>query len=74
VSFRWKSTGRPDIGFLAEDVADVVPEVVHAEAESGEVRGMEYGRITALLVEALKEQEARIRELEAQIAQLDRDR
>jgi hypothetical protein len=54
--FRWKPEygGTEDIGFLAEEVARVVPEVVSYEPD-GQVAGMDYSRLTALLVEALKQ-------------------
>jgi hypothetical protein len=54
--FRWKPEygGTEDIGFLAEEVARVVPEVVSYEPD-GQVGGMDYARLTALLVEALKQ-------------------
>jgi hypothetical protein len=57
VNFRWKPEygGTEDIGFLAEEVARVVPEVVAYEPD-GQVVGMDYSRLTALLVEALKQQ------------------
>jgi hypothetical protein len=57
VNFRWKPEygGTEDIGFLAEEVARVVPEVVDRDERTGETLGMDYGRLTALLVEALKQ-------------------
>jgi hypothetical protein len=56
VNFRWKPEygGTEDIGFVAEEVARVVPEVVSYEPD-GQVGAMDYGRLTALLVEALKQ-------------------
>jgi hypothetical protein len=57
VNFRWKPEygGREDIGFVMEEVDRVVPEVVHRDERTGELLGMEYSRLTALLVEALKQ-------------------
>lgn len=74
VRFRWRSSSRADMGFIAEEVAEVIPEVVHFDAEGERALGLEYGRLTALLVEAVKEQEARIRELEARVEELGRRR
>jgi hypothetical protein len=56
VNFRWKPEygGTEDIGFLAEEVARVVPEVVAYDPD-GQVGAMDYARLTALLVEALKQ-------------------
>jgi hypothetical protein len=69
--FRWKPEygGTEDIGFLAEEVARVVPEVVSYEPD-GQVAGMDYSRLTALLVEALKQQQREIAELRSLVEQL----
>jgi hypothetical protein len=72
VQYRWKLPygGTRDIGFIMEDVAEVVPEVVDRDPKTGEYLGMEYSRLTALLVEALKEEHRRNEELRAELAQL----
>jgi len=69
--FRWKPEygGTEDVGFLAEEVARVVPEVVSYEPD-GQVAGMDYSRLTALLVEALKQQQREIAELRSLVEQL----
>ncbi|MBP8303722.1 MAG: tail fiber domain-containing protein [Phycisphaerae bacterium] len=64
VTFDWKDGGRHDMGLIAEEVGKVVPEVVNYEANGGDASSMDYSRLVALLVEALKEQDARIAELE----------
>jgi hypothetical protein len=48
VSYVWASTGAQDIGFIAQEVQDVVPEFVHTSDDG--VLSMDYGKITALLV------------------------
>ncbi len=57
VNFRWKPEygGREDMGFILEEVDRVVPEVVDRDERTGELLGMDYSRLTALLVEALKQ-------------------
>ncbi|MBX9736147.1 MAG: tail fiber domain-containing protein [Phycisphaerales bacterium] len=64
VTFDWNAEfakerpGREhDIGFVAEDVAKVFPEVVFYDAE-GKVTGMDYSRLTAVAVAAIKQQQA----------------
>jgi hypothetical protein len=60
VRYRWKESGAPDIGFIAEEVGGVVPEVV-AYADNGvDATGVDYARLVALLVEAVKAQQAQI--------------
>jgi hypothetical protein len=66
VSYDWKVSGKKDIGFIAEEVEKVLPEIVDKTSE-GEVEGMNYGRLTALLVEVVKSQQAQIDELKQQI-------
>ena len=55
-----------DIGLLAQDVEQVVPEVVHDGP--GGYKHIRYAQLTALLVEAVKEQQALIGELRTRIA------
>ena len=68
VEFTWKSTKAHSIGFIAEEAGKVVPELVTYEEIGTDAIGMDYGKVTALLVEALKTQEKRIAELEAKLA------
>jgi len=57
------------IGFLAEEVKEVVPEVV-SDANDG-LMGVSYAKISALLVEAVKELKAGNEELRDRIEQLE---
>jgi hypothetical protein len=69
VSFDWKEQGTHDIGMIAEEVGRVIPEVVDYEANGTDARALAYDRLVAVLVEALKEQDARIAELEQAVAE-----
>jgi hypothetical protein len=55
------------IGLIAEEVHAVVPNVVYRD-EDGEIAGVQYARLVAVLIEGMKTQEARIQALEATIA------
>jgi hypothetical protein len=68
VMFDWKpeNGGTHDIGFVAEEVGRVVPELVSYEADGVNAKGMNYDRVTALLVEAVKEQHGTIETLKAE--------
>jgi hypothetical protein len=57
------------IGFLAEEVKEVVPEIV-GENDYG-LTGVDYSRISALLVEAVKELKVENEELRKRIEQLE---
>jgi hypothetical protein len=70
VSYERKDDGRREIGVVAEEVDKIVPEVVSRDPQTHEVQGVDYSRLTALLIEAVKAQEAEIRQLKAQIKQL----
>lgn len=55
--------GKSDIGFIAQEVVEVVPDLVYSD-ENGYL-SVAYGNITALLVEAVKELSARVEQLES---------
>jgi len=61
VSYELKANGQHEVGVIAEEVGAVVPELVTYEANGKDARGVDYSRLTALLIEATKEQQALIR-------------
>jgi len=69
VTFRWKSNGQTDIGFVAEEVNEVEP-LLNNFNEKGEIEGVKYAQITTVLVNAVKEQQKQIEEQRAQIEAL----
>jgi len=71
VSYDMKSSGRHEIGFIAQEVAKVVPEICALDS-NGVGRGIDYGRLTSLLAGAVKTQQNQIAELKAAIAKLDK--
>jgi hypothetical protein len=50
---------------IAEEVGAVVPEVVSYEENGKDARGVDYSRLTALLIEATKQQQREIRQEQA---------
>ena len=72
VSFNWTEErgGGHDIGMIAEEVGKVFPEVVQYEADGKNAEGMDYGKLTTVLVEAVKEQQKQINALKAEIEEL----
>jgi hypothetical protein len=61
-------------GFVAEEMAEIEPRLVHwFKEEDGELRadGVQYDRITALLVKAMQEQKKIIDELSAKVSALE---
>jgi len=62
--------GEPQIGFIAQEVASVVPEVVVAPKNAEDVYTVKESSLLPILVEALKEQQKEIAELRAEVAAL----
>ena len=62
VNFTWKKdaakegTAPTEIGFIAQDVEKVAPELVQTDATSG-MKSVDYARVAPLLVNALQEQQ-----------------
>lgn len=69
VSFSWKSDGKADIGFVAEEVASIEP-LLATRNEKGEVEGVKYDRITTALVNGMNEQQTQIDQQAKTIARL----
>jgi ABC-type Fe3+-citrate transport system substrate-binding protein len=67
ISFAWKEGSRQDVGFAAEDVAKIEPRLTFNN-QKGEIEGVNYGQITTVLVNSIKEQQTQI---EAQQKRID---
>jgi len=74
VTFNYKKDGSKSTGLIAQDLEKVLPEAVYtSETIDNEINGEEseeflairYGNTVGLLVEAIKELEARVKELES---------
>lgn len=67
VYFDWDVAhgGHHDVGMIAEEVGAVLPEIVSYEANGGDARGMDYSKLTPLLVEAVNALRAEIAALRA---------
>ena len=52
VSYYNKITNGNEIGLIAQDVQEVIPDVVN---DSGDLLGIQYGNIVALLIEGIKD-------------------
>jgi hypothetical protein len=70
VEFDWNDksmfkAGKHDYGVIAQDVEKVLPELVK-ETHTGYL-GVDYDKIIGLLIEVVKEQEKRIKELENKV-------
>lgn len=76
VSYRWISDDAADIGLVAEEVALVDDRLVSLD-EKGQIEGVKYDRLAALLVRAMQEQQAQhaaeIGSLKSKLGQLQID-
>mgnify|MGYP001613961525 CR=1 FL=1 len=65
VYFNWKTDKDSvyrNVGFIAQEVEQVVPELVFVDPDTG-IRSMNYGNVTPLLVNAVQEQQLQINNL-----------
>jgi hypothetical protein len=72
VYFDWDAEhgGHHDVGMIAEEVGKVLPEIVNYEENGIDAHGMDYGKLTPLLVEAVKELHAEVKAKDQKIAEL----
>ena len=71
VTFTYKAEPeRHDVGFIAEEMVNVIPEVV-AKTTEGEPDAISYDRLTSVLCKAIQELNAKVEALEARIAALE---
>tara|TARA_Y100001973_G_scaffold105874_1_gene180785 strand:+ start:45 stop:1130 length:1086 start_codon:yes stop_codon:yes gene_type:complete len=64
--YKMKADNEEQIGFVAQEVETVIPEVVdtHDDPKGGEQKSLAYSHMTAVLTKAIQELEARVKELE----------
>ena len=56
--------GKENIGVIAQEVEKIIPEIVLTADDEMGTKSVDYSRITAVLIEAVKELSARVKELE----------
>jgi hypothetical protein len=73
VDFEWEE--RPDegtrLGLIAQDVEDVIPEVVTQPNEKDEYYGLAYTELIPVLIKAIQEQQAELEVLRGRIAAVE---
>ncbi len=65
VSFDYLRTGKNSLGFIAQEVKDIIPEIVSGEEGS---YGLHYSIMTALLTKGIQEQQQQIERLSDQFS------
>jgi len=66
VTFQWneisqKETGKKDVGVIAQEIEEILPELV--ETRSNGYKAVDYPKLTALLIEAVKDLSNQVKEL-----------
>ena len=62
--FKWKTNEIRSYGVVAHELQEILPEAVSGIKDEEEMQGVDYGKITPILIKAIQELEARIKILE----------
>ena len=57
VYFTRKESPERHVGVIAQEMEEILPEVVHTDSSEEKMKSVSYGNITAVLIEAIKEQQ-----------------
>ena len=63
VRFTWKETQKPSLGVIAQDVEEVLPELVG----HGDIKSVNYNGLIGVLIEAVKELQQEVIELKQKL-------
>jgi len=66
VTYEWRKSGNNDIGFIAQEVEEIVPIIVYTDEKTG-YKSVDYARMTPILIEAMQEQQKMIEDLQKEI-------
>jgi hypothetical protein len=69
VTFDRIQDGKASVGVIAQEVKEVLPQVVNYD-EQADIHSVAYGNIVGVLIEAIKAQQVQIAELSAEVAKL----
>jgi hypothetical protein len=66
--YDWKKDNRHDIGFIAQEVEEVIPEIVKDKKHfDKDIKTLDYEKLTAVLIKAVQEQQQQINELKEKL-------
>jgi hypothetical protein len=74
VRFRRIDTDQAGVGVIAQEMLEVLPEVVQQGAGNDDTLSVAYGNIVGVLIEAIKEQQTSINKLQQEIISLKEDK
>jgi hypothetical protein len=67
ISFEWKESGKRDVGLAAEEVEKVEPLLTFRNNKN-EIEGVKYSQLSAIFINAFKQQQAQIESQKEQMA------
>src|SRR5262249_11497388 len=68
VSYDLVDNRKHEVGVIAEEVAAILPEIVSWSSDGQQAEGVDYGRLAAVLIQAVKEQQSLINDQRNQIS------
>ena len=69
VNFSWKDdiTNKENLGLIAQDVEQIIPEFVHEDAEG--MKSVNYPQMVSVLIKAVQELSAEVNALKAKLGE-----
>jgi hypothetical protein len=74
--YKADKTNHPEVGFIAQDMQKIIPEVVsgtEGDISKGETLGLSYGNLVPVLTKAIQEQQSEITSLKSEMEQMKSD-
>lgn len=71
--FTWKDSKKEDIGLIAESIEAIYPELVERDND-GNVVGINYSKLTAVLIKASQEQQEIVQSLQDRLSKIEKDK
>ena len=66
--YDWKKDDTHDIGFIAQEVEEIIPEIVKDKKHfDKDIKTLDYEKLTAVLIKAVQEQQQQINKLEEKL-------
>ena len=63
VNYNMKDSEDAKIGVIAQEVEEILPQVVHTSDDEMQTKSVDYGKLCAVLIEAVKELKKEVEEL-----------
>lgn len=70
VSYQWKNNDKQKIGLVAQEVLEIIPEIVNIGDDENKMLGLNYSELTAVLIKAIQEQQQMIESMQKEIREL----